>query len=180
MNTSLKSNCLATYQVVLYDRALHPELFQLKGRRVLTRPGYECECWLMAGGHLIRFKKPGLCAAELLVDREDGLPSSGVVSAFLAAGERDYEHLFEKEGVNYIHTVQTEQLSENLYIDTLAEMRDHAREVEGLLHEWDDEAGTNLSLVDLQRYNRELHAQSYHLLAQGGVVIRTQTIFELT
>lgn len=33
-------------------------------------------------------------------------------------------------------------------------------------------------MIDTQRYNREIHAQAYHLIAQGGVVIRTQTIFE--
>ena len=33
-------------------------------------------------------------------------------------------------------------------------------------------------MLDMQRYHREVHVQSYHLVAQGGIVVRTQTIFE--
>ena len=38
--------------------------------------------------------------------------------------------------------------------------------------------GRNLSMVDVQRLTKEVHAQSYHLIAATGLVIRTQTIFE--
>ena len=30
----------------------------------------------------------------------------------------------------------------------------------------------------LARFRREVHAQTYHLIAQGGLVLRSQTIFE--
>jgi len=58
------------------------------------------------------------------------------------------------------------------------EMLDYARGTDALCHRWTDEAGECLSMIDTQRYNREIHAQAYHLIAQGGIVIRTQTIFE--
>jgi hypothetical protein len=75
-------------------------------------------------------------------------------------------------------TVQTETLSENLYIATLNELRAHARETEALVHQWRDDSGPCLSMLDIQRYAREVHAQSFHLIAHAGLVLRTQTIFE--
>lgn len=179
MNVPTKSSALQNYQIILYGRALHPELFQLHGRRVVEHTEYELESWVMAGAHLLRFGRGGHCACELVSEQEAGLPTSGVVSAAFCAGERDYEHRFTDHGVTYMSTVQTETLSENLYIATYDEMNDHARENDSLTHRWNDASGRNLSLVDIQRLNSEVHVQAFHLLAQGGLVLRTQTIFEL-
>ncbi|TVS01237.1 MAG: DUF2617 family protein [Phycisphaerales bacterium] len=177
MNPQTKSNSLQSYQTILYDRALHPELFPLRERRVVRHGAYEAELWLMPGGHLFRFEFGTMCASELVTDQEGNLPDSGVLSAFLCAGERDFEHRFPKAKAGYMTTVQTETLSENLYMATYEEMMDHAREAEAMSFAWHD-SGPCLSVLDVQRYSREIHMQSYHLIAAGGVVLRTQSIFE--
>lgn len=178
METPAKINSLQTYQVVLYDRALHPEFFELKGRRVDQLNGFEFEAWLMHGGHVLRFELGGACACELVTDQDRGLPDAGVVAAFLCAGERDYDHAFKTGPLNYITTVQTETLAENLYLSTREELLAFGQESEALIHEWADEVGPCLSMLDTQRYSKEMHVQAYHLLANQGIVLRTQTIFE--
>ncbi len=178
MNAQVKSNSLQTYQTILYGRALHPEFFPLKGRRVVRHGAYELELWVMSGSHLLRFERGTLCASELVTDQEGNLPDAGVVTAFLCAGDRDFEHRFERDKVTYMTSVQTETLAENLYASTMDEMLECARDTDGLLHRWDDDAGPCLSLLDAQMYNREIHVQAYHMLAHGGIVLRTQTIFE--
>ncbi|MCA9299174.1 MAG: hypothetical protein KDA28_08920 [Phycisphaerales bacterium] len=174
----VKSSALQSYQTILYSRALHPELFDLKGRTVVRHNEYELEAWVMEGAHLLRFEHDDLCACELVTPQESGIPDASVVSAFYCAGERDYEHLFPRQRVNYMTTVTTETLSDNLYAATLQEMRDHARETDALHLHWDAD-GESLSLIDIQRLCKEVHIQAYHLLAQGGLVLRSQTIFEL-
>ncbi len=47
-----------------------------------------------------------------------------------------------------------------------------------MLATWDDEHGKGLSVIDLQDYAGEVHAQCYHMLPLGGLVVRTQSIFE--
>lgn len=178
MQSALKANSLQSYQTILYDRALHPELFQLKARRVVTHQGYELEAWLMPGQHLLRFECGRICCCELVTDQESGLPEQGVVQQFFCVGEHDFDHTFREQPVNYMTTVQTEQLSENLFEATLEEMRQHAAAENCLVHTWRDEAGDNMSVLDVQRYHKEIHCQGYHLLARGGIVLRTQTIFE--
>jgi len=180
MNVPTKSNVLQTYQVVLYNKALHPEFFPLKGRRVVNQGGYELETWVMPGSHVLRFEYKTLCACELLTDQDRNLPAAGVVRAFLCAGEHDFEHDFTKDKVTYLTTVQTEILSENLYNSTYQELKNFARESGALTHTWADDAGRCLSMVDVQRFNTEVHAQSYHLVASAGLVLRAQTIFEHT
>lgn len=180
MNASTKANVLQSYQLVVYKRALHPELFQVKARKSMRVGSDEVECWLMPGSHLMRFQVGTFCVTELVTDQEDGLPTTGAVANFPCAGEKDFEHVFAETGVNYVTTVQTETLSEQLYATTYREIVDLANETDGLMYKWTQpDGGKCLSVLDVERYHpSEVHVQSYHLIAQGGIVLRTQTIFE--
>lgn len=178
MSVPTRINSLQTYQIVLYSRALHPELFSLKARRVVRQGQYELEGWIMPGAHVLRFERAGLCAVELLTDQDRNLPASHVVTAFPCSGEHEYEHRFTKHGVTYMTSVQTETLSENLYESTYAELMDLARESQSLCYEWREGAAKSASILDIQRFSREVHVQAYHLQSGPGLVVRTQTIFE--
>lgn len=175
----VRPNSLQTYQLFLYRKALHPELFALKGRRLLQHGQYELEAWVMPGTHMMRFRFGGFSVCELVTDQGDQLPLEGAVTSLLCQGEHEFEHPFAAEKVNYVTAVQTETLPENLYQSTYDEMMDYAKETGALVHKWSDlDGGKNVSMLDLQRLNKEVHAQSYHLMAHGGLVLRTQTIFE--
>lgn len=178
----LKPPNLKAHQVLLYDRALHPELFPLRKRKVVRHGGergYEFEAWVTEGAHLLRFEHGPLCASELMSDDESRVPSMGIVNAFLCITEREFEHSFARERATYMNAVQTENLTDALYHSTYEELLEHGRENEALIHEWSDEIGPCLSIVEVQRYHREVHAWCYHMQAQGGLVLRTQTLFEL-
>lgn len=173
----MKATSAQPYQIILYNRALHPELFQLKARRVHKRGEYELEAWLLNGMHVLRFGHRGSCACELLTD-QDRSPVSGIVAAFPCVGEREFEHTFERENVTILSTIQTESLVPNIYDSTYAEFCDLAKANAGLITKWSDESGKSLSVIDVQEYAEEVHVQCYHMLAAGRHVLRTQTIFE--
>jgi hypothetical protein len=82
-------------------------------------------------------------------------------------------------GVVYMTSVQAETLPESLYASTYRELIDFGRQNGALVHLWRDAKGQCLSMIDMQRYTGQAHAQTYHLTALGGVVLRTQSIFEL-
>ncbi|MBX3359798.1 MAG: DUF2617 family protein [Phycisphaeraceae bacterium] len=179
MDAPTRQISLQTYQTLLYRRALHPELFALKARRSVRHGLYDLEIWLMPGSHLLRLTHKGFCASELVTFQENNLPTDGAVTSFPCAGERDFEHRFDAEGVRYLTSVQTETLADNLYSATFGELLETAEENDALVHRWTDaDGGRGLSMVDVQRYSKEVHAQCYHLVPQGGFVLRTQTIFE--
>lgn len=179
MNAPAKAaNLLQSYRIVVYRRALHPELFRVRNRILVAHGAYEFEGWVMPGAHVMRFQHQEACASELLTEQETGLPDRGIVAAFPCAGERDHEQDLG-DNVKYLATVQTETLSENLYMATYRELYEFAREVDAAAHTWtENDGGRCLSFIDVQRYKKEIHAQAYHLIATGGLVIRSQTIFE--
>jgi hypothetical protein len=59
-------------------------------------------------------------------------------------------------------------------------MMEHGRDCDGAMSIWSDETGKpNLSLIDTQRYGDEFHVQGYHIRSDCGLVLRTQTIFQI-
>lgn len=178
VNPTLSQNIEQTFNFALYNRPLHPELFELRARRVVRHEVYELECWVFPGGHALRFGAGAACYSEVVSQAGVALPEANVVSTFPCVGEHDVDQHFPRDEVGYLTTIQAEQLGENLYLATFEEMRDYANDAEALSHRWDDELGPNMSIVDVQRLNKEVHAQCYHLLADSGTVLRTQTIFE--
>ena len=162
----------------LYNRALHPEFFDLRSRRVVRHEGWELESWIVSGGHALRFGTGSACYAEAICQNGTPLPESHSVASFVCGGEHDLDEQFDPDGVGYIATIQSESLGENLYRATFEEMLDYASEADAQVSRWEGASGSNMSIIDVQRFHKEVHAQCYHLFAQGGIVLRTQTIFE--
>lgn len=181
MSNQAKSSSTPLYQVSLYSKALHPELFHLKGRRVHSKnSNFELETWLMNGSHLLRFEHGRLCLCELVTDQDHReLPTAAAVGTFVCASEHDYEHLFAREGVNYMTTVQAETVSEHQYFQAHEEYLALAKERNSLAHQWQDELGACLSLVHVEQSKTDVNIEAYHLQALTRTVLRSQSIFEL-
>ncbi len=181
MSIGHKSSQAQLLRLMVYNRALHPELFELQARRIERHGDYEAECWIASGGHVVRFQYNAQVMSETVIDQGDHLPETGLVHALPCLGEKEYEHEPREPGqIAYVTTVQTETLAENLYLATLREMQDFARETGSIWHDWQDSAGVpGLAVLDVQKYRREFHIQSYHLLGASGMILRTQSIFEI-
>lgn len=178
---SIRPTFLNAHQAILYDRPLRAGVFKPAQRLEVCWGQYRCELWLMPGGHAVRFDYAGLRAMEVVTDQERGLPEAGVLSAFLCSGERDYEHCFVESGVEYLMTVETECLSANVYDTLLGEARAEVAGGAGghaVAHEWTTEAGACLSLLVVEPLLREVRIEAMHCLAEGGLVLRTGSVFE--
>lgn len=179
MSLPNKSPSTQTFRLMLYQRALHPELFTIQDRSIIAQQDYELESWIMAGGHAMRFQTATESVVEVVMDQEIALPERGLLYCLPCIGEKEHDQTVEDE-IRFVAAVQTEILSDNLYNATYVELKDFADETNALQYEWTEDDGTrNLSLLDLQRYKSEIHAQSYHLLGTPGFILRTQSIFEI-
>ena len=179
MSLTSKASSLQAYHLGLFRGALHPEFFAVEARERIKHDDYEFEAWICRGGHAIRFEHHGLCICEVVGEELDHLPQRGHVTTLPCAGERDHEQEFS-ERVIYMASMQTETLTDHLYKSTYEEMLAHGRNSDCLMSMWSDNGGRpNLSLMDLQRYSDEVHAQAYHLRSDCSLVLRTQTIFQV-
>ncbi len=182
MSISHKSSNTQVFHLMVYRRALHPELFELQGRRCFQHGDYEVECWIAPAAHIVRFHYGGQTLNEVVIENSDHLPELGLAYALPCLGEKDFELEVETdEKIGYVTTVQTELLTDNLFMATYREMLDYATETDALHHTWkpqDGDGAPSLSILDTQKYKKEFHIQSYHLMGTNGFVLRTQSIFE--
>ncbi len=179
MSFQTKETSLQAYCMLLYRNALHPEFFGIEGRRRIEHGEYEFEGWIFRGGHALRFQLDGLCLTEIVIDQTESLPERGLAASLACAGEKDHDATFGDRLV-YMTSIQTELLTDHLYLGTYAEMLEHGRECDGLMSMWSDESGKpNLSLLDMQRFSDQVHVQGYHLRSDCGLVLRTQSIFQV-
>ena len=177
--TTSKNSSLQSYHMLAFRKALHPEFFGIEGRKRVQHGDYETEAWIFRGGHSLRFTLNGFCMSEIVVEHIDQIPDRGLIAAVPCAGERDFEEKIA-ENIVYMTTMQTETLSDHLYLGTYKEMMQHARENDSLLSVWTDAAGKpNLSLIDVQHFRSETHLQSYHLRSDCGLVLRTQSMVQI-
>jgi len=179
MSVGNKSSSTQTLRLMIYRRALHPELFDLKERTLFRHGDYEVEAWISPVGHVVRFQIGSDCLTETVLEGGNHLPETGLVHAVPCIGEKDFEMDTQDSRLGYVTTIQLESLTDNLYHTTLRELLEARPEADGLSHQWVDQAGVQcLSLLDVQKYKREFHLQSYHLLGSTWLVLRTQSIFE--
>lgn len=179
MSLQSRTTTLQSYTMLVYRKALHPEFFGIEGRQHIANDGMDFEGWIFRGGHSARFQIDGLCVSEVVIDQTDHLPERGLVSSLPCAGEKDFEERFSKHLV-YMTSMQTETLSDHLYLSTYKEMIEHARESDAIMSAWTDDNGRpNLSLLDVQRYRTEVHLQGYHLRSDCGLILRTQSLFQI-
>jgi len=177
MSIASKASSLQAYSMLLFRHPVHPEFFAIESRARIEYGDYEFEGWIFRGGHAVRFHHNGHCLNEVVTDQFDHLPSRGHIVTLPCAGEKDHE-LEPAEPIGFMTSIQTETLSDHLYLSTYKEMLEHGRECDGVMAAWSDHAGRpNLSLIDTQRYNEEVHVQSYHLRSDCALVLRTQSIF---
>ncbi len=179
MSIGHKSFNAQLFRLMVYKRPLHPELLNLQVRRVFQHGDYEAECWLAPSGHVVRFQTDTDALTEVVIEKGDHLPEQGLIYALPCLGEKDFK--LEDDGpLGYVTTIQTESLTDNLYLATFREMLDFARENDALHYEWKDKEGpSSLSVLDCQKFKKELHVQSYHMISASSMVLRTQSIFEI-
>ena len=167
-----------TYSMAMFRSAIHPEFFEIDERIEIKHNGYDFEAWLCKEGHVLRFEYESICVTEVVFPDVDNLPDRGHVATIVCAGERDYDQDFG-DRITLINSMQIELLPEHLFGESYMELTEFAEEAKAKVIHYTTGDFRGLSILDVQRYNDQLHAQSYHLNSKHGVVLRTQSIFEL-
>lgn len=171
---------LLAYRLLIFDRQVTPGLFNAQKTRSIRSDNYDFEMLVSHGSHLVQFGSRGHWLGESITPAEYPTTPVGCIESLPCLGERDHDGYFPGD-VRYIVTIQTENISENLYRSMLAEMIEFARSNNALCHRW-TQSGSRMesgSFMDVQRLHNEVHFQAWHMDATTGLIVRSQTIFEL-
>jgi hypothetical protein len=179
MDTSQKQS-LATLRFFLYDRPLHPELFEIHDDHLITRPSYEAQIWVTGCTHVTGFFRDRQSLVEVVAGTDQQLPQKGRLLEFPFRGERDHERK-RAGGISYMMSFQVESMSPDVYSRTHHELaRLGARR--GLFvpfPKWMARSLTPFTYIDYDAKPNELHVFAFHAFPEDLTVVKTQSIFEL-
>jgi hypothetical protein len=167
--------------LLLYQRALHPELFHILGSEQVVRRAYEADIWLVEGGHVISLSSGKNTLTEVILMNHDGsLNDRNLIQTIPCRGEK-YHEMTHAGNIKYMISTQEEQLTQTLYDATRQEIVTYAAKRELMTAEVPAtaEGGGFLGVLDIERRSHELLVQSFHLFDESQMVIKTQSIIEV-
>ncbi|MDB5290160.1 MAG: hypothetical protein JWL69_1401 [Phycisphaerales bacterium] len=166
--------------LLLYQRALHPELFKILATEQVSRRAYDADIWLVEGGHVVTFTAGKNALTEVIATNHDPMIERNLLQSIPCRGEK-YHETMVGPNIKYMISTQEEQLTQTLYDATRHEISTYAAKRELMTAESPaigDTAGF-LSVLDIERRSHELLVQSFHLFDETQMVIKTQAIIEV-
>jgi hypothetical protein len=165
----------------LYDRPLHPELFDIYHDHHVVKCGYEAQIWVTGCTHVTGFFRGGKSLVEVTADAGAMLPQRGRLLALPFRGERDHQRK-RADGINYMMNFQVEAMSPAVYSKTHHDLARIGAQ-RGLFVPfpmWMTRVPlTPFTFVDYRAKPNELHVFTFHAFPEDLTIVKTQSIFEL-
>ena len=172
----------------LYDRPLHPELFDIHHDHHLAKGAYEAQIWVTGCSHVIGFYRSAPCPGggapaivEVTADAKQTLPRRGLLKQMPFRHERAHE-CSRVDGINYMMNFQVERMSPMVYHRThhdLARMGTR-RGLFVPFPMWMSRPPlTPFTYIDYEAKPDGLHVLTFHAFPEDLTIVKTQSIFEL-
>ena len=164
----------------LYERAIHPELFQIDRVKRIKQSRYQTEVWIAGLSHVVTVQCGDHVVTELITDDNELLPKAGLATSFRFRGERDHMQTLDS-GIRYILSTQVERLTPQLFPAMHRDYVHFARN-RGIFVSFDDWPHDGLapfSFVDCDARDHELHVHAFHAFPEELTLLKTQSIFEI-
>ena len=172
---------VSSLRFYLYDRPLHPELFDLYHDHHVVKKDYEAQIWVTGCTHVIGVFREGECLIEATAHAETELPQRGLLMDMPFRGERDHDCTYG-EGIKYMMNFQVETMSPMVYSRTHKDLA-RAGMQRGLFVPfpmWMTRAPlTPFTYIDYDAKPDQLHVFTFHAFPEDLTVVKTQSIFEL-
>ena|SRR5262245_3960002 len=164
----------------LYDRPLHPELFDVVAAKTVVRDGWRLTVRLTRTGHTLGWSCGDIHLEEATVATDQELPDAGQRIAHQFDGERRGRFQFPG-GVRYQMSSQVEVLQPEQFVHLHTELvADGTRK--GLIFHCKEGNRIGLSplgVVIVEALPRCLSVTAFHTFPDEFAVIKTQSLIEL-
>ena len=164
----------------LYQRPLHPELFEIRAKRHLKTENYETIVWETGCSHMISVFVDDVCLSEVIANTKQLLPKRGLVERFKFKGHRNHKCTLSR-GLSYMTDFQVERMSDNLYNQSKADLEKFSKN-RGIFVEYPESLSSGLapfSYIDFEARRKELHIHSFHAFPEQKTILKTQSLFDL-
>jgi hypothetical protein len=163
----------------LYNRPLHPELFEVLSTRSITRDGYTLMVRLTCTGHVLSWTDGRIHLEEVTATEEMDLPEFGRKLGHNFQNDRNSQFDFPGE-IRYRISSQLEVLPIEQFVHVHAELAaDGARKGMVFHCRTGNRFGPSpLGVVIVQSVSRGLSTSAFHTFPDELTLIKTQSLIE--
>lgn len=162
----------------VYERPLHPELFDILAVRKFQRQDYEVAVHITRSGHVITWQNPDLLVTEV-ADVEQSLANHRRLLSYRLRGEHSGTVCLG-HGITYQMNFQVETLAPEIFLHVHDEILADAGK-RGFLHNFQPNhrlAISPLGYVHLDGRHGCLFLSTFHTFPEECTVIKSQTLIE--
>ncbi|HUV42083.1 MAG TPA: DUF2617 family protein [Sedimentisphaerales bacterium] len=163
----------------LFQRPLHPELFQVYAKRQLKTDKYEADIWVTGCTHVITVFAGEACLSEVISAPGQLLPQRGLIERFQFRGPRTHKFTLSSK-VNYMTDFQVEKMSPGVYKQSHKDLARFSQN-RGIFVRFPDAEISGLEpfcYVDFEARQTELHIHTFAGYPDQVTMIRTQSLFD--
>ena len=165
----------------LYERPLHPELFEIYHDHHIVKEQYEAQIWVTGCTHVIGFYHAGRSLLEVTADAAAELPQRGRLVEMPFRGEKDHDYRHDG-AIRYMMNFQVETMSAPVFSKTHHDLA-RAGTHHGLFVPfpmWMTRSPlTPFTYIDYTPKPGELHVFTFHAFPEDLTIVKTQSIFEV-
>jgi hypothetical protein len=164
----------------LFQRPLHPELFNIYAKRSLKTEKYETIIWATGCSHVMSVFTKNSCLTEIIALPGQLLPKRGLIERFRFKGQKNHKFTLNKN-ISYMTGFQVEKMSPNLYQQSRDDLERFARN-RGIFINFPQAAVAGLepfSYIDFEARRNELHLHTFHAFPDQVTIIKTQSLVEM-
>jgi hypothetical protein len=171
---------LESLRFYLFERALHPELFEIVRDVHLDRDGYEAQVWITGCTHVVGFYRGEKALTEVVAAKDVPLPTRGQCLSLPFRGEKAHERK-SIGGIHYMMNFQAETMSPRVYHETHHDLarKGNRRGLFVPFPKWMHNQLTPFTYITYDARPNELHVMAFHAFPEALTLVKTQSIFEL-
>lgn len=164
----------------LYDRSVHPELFQVYAEEEMWQAAFGVTIRICEAGHTVTFRDRKNTITEVTAAREQLLPQRRRLIDKRLCGSRDESYCF-RNGLHYHVSYQLEQVDPEIYRNLHEEFLIDCNRVD-FSHRFPSGnrfSPEPLSIIRTDITPRSLLVHAYHTFPESCAIVKTQSLFEL-
>ncbi|MBW8002326.1 MAG: DUF2617 family protein [Planctomycetes bacterium] len=162
----------------LFQRPLHPELFQIYANRKLKTEKYQANIWVTGCTHVVTVHTKEMSLAEVVSAPNQPLPQRGLIERFQFRGPRSHKCSLSKK-LHYMTDFQVEKMSRNLYRQSHLDLDRFAKN-RGIFVKYQKVENDGLHpfcYVDYEARQDELHIHTFAAYPEQLTMVKTQSLF---
>jgi len=163
----------------LFQRSLHPELFQIYSKRELKAEKYDVNIWITGCTHVVSVFAGDMCLTEVVNPPGQLLPERGLIERFQFHGPKSHKCTLSRN-LSYMTDFQVEKMSTNLYKQSYTDLQRFAHN-RGIFTEFPQSEANGLlpfSYIDFEARRTELHIHTFAAYPEQTTIIKTQSLWD--